>query len=542
MSLKEKDRLVFHYGDNFMNKFRWILLIVACSTITGCIEEKSEFTLNPDGSGKVVYETTIQPIGYRRREGAINSQVELYRRIEGILTDSAGIDAWKDVSYKFAMEGNIYFKGTAYFPDISKLDIYNNLSGSHMIRHTANNKNSEIVINIESRKLDSSEEKESEEATVELSEAELNKQIKKAKLEYNQSNAFEAEILSPLKLKYILHLPGTIKEVSNFQKIDNRTVRLELSGDKINNVKDEIMNDEDMLRKQIREGKDTTDYIGDDLVINEKFFGQKAPIQVVVASGHKHLFDYDSEVSFARKNYKKMISQLGLEAVIAERDAEVLIPKIHNVIKLEKHFEFEDELCSLSMSVKLPRKAISVGDGNDWDMVLTPDMKANGRSYKYEVTVLMPDKQKEILKEVSGDLYYFTATGCRKFDLGIMDFKAGSKSKEAGFSIRELKVYEWDKNSTILVLELNLPKGAIKSYEFYNEQGDALKVFIGSKMTSNDPLPLSNFYFKIRGNFPPRGRIVLDVWDGVKKHKVGFKAIDVPLGFDKPDKHTNISQ
>ena len=182
-----------------MNKYRWILLAVACLVITGCVEEKSEITLNPDGSGKVVYETTIQPVGY---QGALdlrtNSQVELYRTIGGLLTCSAGVDAWKDVSYKFVAEGEIYFKGTAYFSDISKLNIPSRYSGSHMIRHTEKNEKGEIVINVESRNLDSSGEQEAEDTTAELTEAELNKQVQDTKLEYNQAKGIMSDMISHL--------------------------------------------------------------------------------------------------------------------------------------------------------------------------------------------------------------------------------------------------------------------------------------------------------------------------------------------------------
>ena len=74
-------------------------------------------------------------------------QTQLKENIRGILTESSGIDAWKDVSNKLTNDGKTYFKGTAYFPDISKLDIHSGLSGFIMKR----NERGEIVIELEQK-------------------------------------------------------------------------------------------------------------------------------------------------------------------------------------------------------------------------------------------------------------------------------------------------------------------------------------------------------------------------------------------------------
>ena len=115
-----------------MNKIKRILLIVTCLAIAGCVEEKSEFTINPDGSGKVVYEAAVQPMDFGMMGEKPDPQAMLKQTVQQILTQSSGVDAWKDVTSKLTDDGKMYFKGTAYFPDISKLKIHNSMSGFPM--------------------------------------------------------------------------------------------------------------------------------------------------------------------------------------------------------------------------------------------------------------------------------------------------------------------------------------------------------------------------------------------------------------------------
>ena len=73
-----------------MDKIRYILLAFACLAIAGCVEEKSEFTLNPDGSGKIIYEATIQPMSFEMMGEKLDLQVQLKESVQKILTESSG--------------------------------------------------------------------------------------------------------------------------------------------------------------------------------------------------------------------------------------------------------------------------------------------------------------------------------------------------------------------------------------------------------------------------------------------------------------------
>ncbi len=140
-----------------MGKFSRILLIIGFATIVGCIETKDEFTVNPDGSGKVIHELTFPAMnleaGFQTMGGGAPGEMgggkppsemaggkpsdpnaQLKNSVREILSKSSGVDAWKDVSYKITDDGRMYFKGTAYFPDINSLSIHSPNISSDMMR------------------------------------------------------------------------------------------------------------------------------------------------------------------------------------------------------------------------------------------------------------------------------------------------------------------------------------------------------------------------------------------------------------------------
>jgi len=320
---------------NFMIKYsrlRFLTLLafgvaVCAIAIAGCVETKDEFTVNPDGSGKIVHELTFasMDLGPGFEMGSEEAsfditggepsdpQAQLRKSVKEILSQSSGVDTWKDVSYKMTDDGRTYFKGTAYFPDINNLSLHNAGFSGDMKLNFTRDISGEITIELKSEE-QAEEGKAVEIPTPEIPEAQLDNLVKQAKLNYNQTRPMMQGILPGLKSETILHLPADIKEISNFEKVNARTVRIAFEGSKMIEVMDKMMQDEAWLKEQIRAGKDPIqDGPEGDLAMNEMFFGEKAPVRVVLAQGAQQLFDYDAEVTAARANYENMLKELGLE-------------------------------------------------------------------------------------------------------------------------------------------------------------------------------------------------------------------------------------
>ena len=108
------------------NNTSWLVLLLSATFLGGCLQVKETYTLNPDRSGKVVYEATIETGGHAlpgvgpTGDGAANSVAPgrdraLQGFVRQFLAESSGVDAWTDVTYENVVADTIHFKGTAYF-------------------------------------------------------------------------------------------------------------------------------------------------------------------------------------------------------------------------------------------------------------------------------------------------------------------------------------------------------------------------------------------------------------------------------------------
>lgn len=99
-----------------------LLFMTVMGGLAGCFEIEQEFTLNPDGSGKVRIHSVFPATVFM---GGLDVEPEemVRRSAQSIMELSEGIDAWREVSFKLTDEGKMLFAGTAYFKDIAKLNI-----------------------------------------------------------------------------------------------------------------------------------------------------------------------------------------------------------------------------------------------------------------------------------------------------------------------------------------------------------------------------------------------------------------------------------
>ena len=94
---------------------RFALPVLACLLLSGCLDVDNEWTLNPDGSGKVQHrvvfnEKALFSLGSGKSPRAFARE---------LLEQSEGIEAWSDLSYGKTNEGYLRFEGVGYFPDAS---------------------------------------------------------------------------------------------------------------------------------------------------------------------------------------------------------------------------------------------------------------------------------------------------------------------------------------------------------------------------------------------------------------------------------------
>jgi hypothetical protein len=582
-----------------MGKFSRILLIVGLASVVGCIETKDEFIVNPDGSGKVTHELTFPAMnleaGFQTMGGGApgemgggkpppemaggrpsDPQAQLKKSVREILSKSAGVDAWKDVSYKVTDDGRMYFKGTAYFPDINGLSIHSpNISSDMMRLSFTRNDLGEITIEIKGQEQPgAANAPQTALPAPAVPEEKLDELVRQAKVQYQQSRAMIQGVFSGLKVETILHLPGQIKEVSNFERIDDSTVRLAFDGAKTLQIMDRMMQNETWLKEQIRTGKDPMSSGPEsDLMLNEMLFGQRAPIRVVVAGAAKPFFDYSTEAAAAKADYQSVLGQLGpgeevsiktpdKEKLPSEKEVGEITPPapseeetgmkvVVGGVRLVRLSDFvrgimplgQSNGYTLSLIAELPAPVVKVSGGkiekamtdtgkellpkDQWSRKIRfPTLAGDGKTVVFDVELLLPDEGARGLEEVSGTLEYLTASGSREADLGVIAFEVGAKGDAYGAVVSSIEADPWQNNATMLGLRLDLPAEAIKSVEFYADGGAKLDI---SQRGSGSIGGTTTLKFSVRDQLPKSARVVLNVFDELKKDQIPFRIRNISL-------------
>lgn len=536
-------------------KLAQILFLLTVACVTGCLEEKSEYTINPDFSGKATFEFTFVP-EMISQDAPPDAPAQMIKpEIERILRESKGIDTWKDISFGLTDEGKAHFTGTAYFPDINKLSL--RLPQVAEVSRTQFTKDESGRIIVELPRPHDSTKSRPAASTEKLSEAELRQQIKLARLHYSQVKPMLQVAMDRLKQDSLLHLPAKIEKASYFEKVDDTTVRYQMQGSEVIKAMDKLMADDESLKRLIREGKTSFDDAGLSL-FNEIIFGGDEPIRVVTEADTRNLFDYNTEVAAARSKYDQMLEELKLSlkplepVKIPVRSTKRAEPGTVTVggVQLVRYQDRDREIrplrkfetgYTLSLILELPEPNLTVVQGQVIKAVTDtgqnilsekkretsfPELSKDGGAAVFEINLLLPDKEAKAIAELSGTLGYLKSGGTKEIDLGLMDFKKGTKSKVDGFSISSVGLSR-DRQDGYMDLNVDLLRGRLKSTKFYEEDGTELEVSqTGGSYSGDQQLDIR--YTKA-GSFPRRGRIVLEVIDELTKHEISFTLTNISL-------------
>jgi hypothetical protein len=580
-----------------MSKIRWVFLVVGLTAIAGCIETKDEFTINPDGSGKVIHELTFVPTSFTQgfgitggqspspadsnqppsletAGGGADTQTQLKNSVKDILTKSSGVDTWADVSYKMTADGKMYFKGTAYFPDANNLNLYNAGFISYKKLNFTRSQQGEIIILLKSQEQPAQTRPSPRDITPEK----LEEQVKQVRMQYQQAKPMLQTSLSTLKNEIIFHLPGQIKEVSNVENVNDRTARIAIDGTKLIAVIDRLIQDETWLRQQIMTGKDPlASGPESDLMLNEMLFGTRAPIGLVVTPDTQPLFDYNAEVSVARANFESILKELepaagGTPVKAPEKEelpfeipsVEITPPAVEEGtgmkvvvggVRLVRLSDYRRGIMPLGLNngytlaliaelpAPLPSPVVKVSGGRiekaltdsgtdllpkeQWDRKIRfPILAPDGKTVVFDIDLLVPDEAARGLEELAGALEYLTASGSREVDLGNIAFEVGAKGTVHGAVITSIEADPWQNNATILSLRLDLQAESIDSVKFLAEGGTKLDITQRGYASIGGTTTLK---FSIKDKLPKNGRLIVTVFDELKKNEIPFRIANISL-------------
>ncbi|RLD13020.1 MAG: hypothetical protein DRI28_06725, partial [Caldiserica bacterium] len=212
-----------------MKKFFILFFLVF---LTGCYQVKKTYFINPDGKGKVIIDAVLPVVSLNLNQNN-SEKPDFEEKVKEIIEKSKGVDGWKDIKWEETEEGKLHFTGVAYFSDINSLKI-----GKIGILNPEMKKvNGEYLLTIRMEKGKKKKEKKK------ISQEEINKIVEKEKKNYFQMKSLLIGFFTDLKEEDVFYLPGKIEKISNFKKISENTASIEIKGEKILKVIDDIMKD-----------------------------------------------------------------------------------------------------------------------------------------------------------------------------------------------------------------------------------------------------------------------------------------------------------
>lgn len=511
--------------------------------LASCYDTEEEFTINPDGSGKVVHECSFQSVNLSNNDD--DPEEALQSAITTLIEKSKGVDAWSDVSFKLLDDGRMWFKGTAYFKNIDELEIENQSMLSFTWKKQDNGK-AELALSF---KKDNDSKQESKAA--DLTPAEKAKKLKTERAKFQQAMPMFSAMLGGLKQTTTFHLPGKVEASSNFKKASSGDLGLTFDGAKMLDALNTLVADDDWLAKN---EFDTQKGPALDNELSGLLFGENAPVMASITGATKPLFDYAAEVAAAQKQTAKLQKQLGVVSVAPPSKGEPLksikVVGVRMISELDKKLDLRpfnyDAGYTLSVLAEFAGSVLDVTDKSavttatasdgtsilksdrEWDLRLgSPKLSADKASAIFDINLNLPPSGAKGLKEVTGTIQYRVAGGSKKTDLGLASFEVGAKGTEFDASIEKIKD-GWQKDgSKDIELKLKLKPDDVKTVSLVvDSTSPAIELERRGYSSSGGT---TRFTFNFKEGIPEKGSIVVETYDQLKSFDVPFSIENISL-------------
>lgn len=543
-----------------MNMVRPLLLLALPALFTGCFDIQQHYTLNSDGSGKVLHEARFQTISIQFNGTTPDPEESMRQSVSEMLEKSKGVDAWKDVTYELDETGLIHFKGIAYFKDLSKLKIQ---TGSAEFKGFAPRLSQttpgHYSLQIENENEDSgnaSPRKAKSPDFSSMSKEEREKYLKIERAKYQQMKPMLSSFISNFNWEMTFELPGSIESLSNFSKTAEGNPTIKIEGAKFLAIIDQLIMDEAWLTQMLKSGATLQDgFPKMDEVLNEKLFGQKGPVEVRFTESGKSLFDFKSELASAQKTMPTLMKTLSQNrkntAAPQPMQGGIQFSNLRvGGVRIVK--ESENEIMpfnqpkgfSLSLIGELPSPVLQIKEGQvetaiidngtsilkpkEWDRRISfPRLVQNNTAVLFEVPLEVPPPGTKSLTRIAGSLTYYISKSSKEVDLGIQDFKPGASGSQFNASIESLQPSQWNQGQTDITLKVALDVNALKEARFFDQAGKLIETSRNGYSSMGESNLTINFSTK--GSFPKKGKIIFVIYDGMESYQLPFELKNLDL-------------
>lgn len=294
------------------NLISTLALAGMAATLTSCFQVTQNLALNPDGSGKVVYNMAMPNMGAMLGDalGGAGAGAELpdpetmaKDALKGVVTGSQGIDVWEKASAKVGEDGKVHVEASAYFKDVTKLKMGSGdgpAGGLNGEMAFSKNADGNLVLEMKMDGQDASGVSGEGGEGGEKPDAEAVKaEIAQQRQQWQQAKPMMAGLMADMKMDVNVKMPGEIIEAKNFKKSAADTASFGFDGAKMVETMDKMIMDDAMAAKLAGKGMLGAGTPKLDEEMTGMLFGEPGGVRIVSKAG-KPIFDYAAHTAKAK--------------------------------------------------------------------------------------------------------------------------------------------------------------------------------------------------------------------------------------------------
>lgn len=417
-------------------------LLLALTLSLGC-QARYEYTLNPDGSGRLTFSHDAPEAGFKA-----------FRDAESALTGAAGIAGWEDVSIQDRGPAGHTFKGTAYFGDVNKF----RLRGPSYLQPTLkDNPDGTKTLTIRHDRWHDYRPRKA------MTEAKVQEMIAKVRADHikrlqDPNNAAWRRAVFTV----VIDPPGKVRTAINMKQRDDGKLEVTYPYAKVQDALGVILNDKRAVREFVSAGESLIKF-GPVLtrMVHERVFGVRADVMAIIEPPFNQKFDYKQAVADAEKDRGKVVQTAGfIPKQLPAKEAPGRLTNLRDVKALRY-----GETIALGFKGTLPTPS-RYGNGAEFYRVTGEHgnvlLPAEGtRRHQHNVSIDSKDqrtvsvsialknvpKDTKRLKRVVGVVRYRDLGNLFAQSLGTITPRTGTRLPKHGF---EVTTYGYDKRGNMV--------------------------------------------------------------------------------------------
>lgn len=473
-----------------------------------------EFTLNPDGSGKVRL----------KWEGPAEADSP-HAIVRGELGGAQGVEQWGPMSCEI-VDGRAKFGAVAYFRNLAGLKFHCQGFHATMMDFQAKRTGKDFAV---SSRWDAPEVPKS---VTKIPKKELKAAIDAERAKIAQARGFIEGMFGGLKVSSTIHLPGAVGKATNAKKAGPRAVSVAHAGEDLLEVIDRLMEDDALAARLVQSG-------GAGPQTLSALLGEHGPMEVTTKGKLEDQFDFEAEVAQAREEFEEQRRKMGVPAPSSRGpemgNCRVVAVKIVREADPDRELHPMGQNCmgmTLTIAGDLPGRALGADGGrvekilaeggddltpdDDWKRrIHFPKLTKDGATTYFDVEVPLTERG---LAELSGAIKCQVASGdAEEIDLGFAKVESGAEGKQFGARIEKLE--EWGEDQQSLDLKLAVPIERVAGMSLKSKAGVQELERSGYSSGGGE----CQVSFTVKGGVPPGAKLVARLYGDVSEVEVPFR-------------------